>query len=728
MAAPDPTATIRRAVVDDIPAAATAFSESFRASVWARIGGRSAEAYLEHFVRDPREFMIVADHPQHGVVGACLGTMRMEEHRRGVLAGNLPRLGLAIATDIVRERGSGVELARRVGGGMFNAIRTRIRGPDPIAPIEHVAPDWPLDVPDPGYIAAYFVSPRARGLQLAARMAEAAVDVFREQAFEWVEVHTYTDNVASQTTALRAGFRLMRRQDAHLAYRRYIGDGSPGDIAVRSLEHAAEEPTLERIWSELLAKTPDGSGFHAWPWIAAHLAETDSARIAIVRFRGQPVAVFPMRMGDDRRLCFVAERRSNYGGPVYDPQHMRTVVAAFRQIVAGCRPALVDLNGMRERSPFLAAVRGIVLGQLGAAVAVNTIGCPEVDLAGGWDAVWGQRKPKHQKNWKRTEKKLARLGSVTYDELTDADAIEAVLPDAIRLYEERWRDLRVEKAFGEAESDFQRDAARALAARGHAVMSVLRLDQHVLAFSYALRANDVSSSYTLAHDDRYAPFSVGQLLLIRVLERAAKRGDPMFDFSVGDEAYKDVWANRRQEVFRILWGASASRRAAADALRAHLRSKPLLRRVKQEGVRALLPKAAGARPLAWWVQPLGEAEAGGTIRTATHDDMRASLDDRLLRIAIDRAFRGDAGLVLDDVMGPCAFVWKLDRARARSLLDGIAEPTSDVYLQPIALRESVDLAREVRRLGPGLLVSTDQILPVVVAHLEADESLNRSPV
>jgi hypothetical protein len=98
-----------------------------------------------------------------------------------------------------------------------------------------------------------------------------------------------------------------------------------------------------------------------------------------------------------------------------------------------------------------------------------------------------------------------------------------------------------------------------------------------------------------------------------------------------------------------------------------------------------------------------------------------------LRIAIDRAFRGDAGLVLDDATGPCAFVWKLDRARARSLLEGIAEPTGDVYLQPLALRESVDLAREVRRLGPGLLVSTEQVLPVVVARFEADENLVRSP-
>ena len=59
-----------------------------------------------------------------------------------------------------------------------------------------------------------------------ARMTARAVQWCCDQGLRWAEVHTYADNVASQTTASRSGFRLVHRQGDRLTYRRDLGESS----------------------------------------------------------------------------------------------------------------------------------------------------------------------------------------------------------------------------------------------------------------------------------------------------------------------------------------------------------------------------------------------------------------------------------------------------------------------------------------------------------------------
>lgn len=206
--------------------AAKSYAESFHASVWARMGGPAAQAYVRHWVVDPREFLIVADHRDEGIVGGLMGTVRRDEHRKGVLAGNLGRLSFALGRTITARPAVGVELGRRLAAGLHETLRGWSRGT--AAPVvEHVASDWPLEVDQPGFIAQYFVSPRARGQKLATQMCALAVQWCRVRRLRWAELHTYADNVASQTTASASGFRLVHRQGPRMTYRRYLGEPAP---------------------------------------------------------------------------------------------------------------------------------------------------------------------------------------------------------------------------------------------------------------------------------------------------------------------------------------------------------------------------------------------------------------------------------------------------------------------------------------------------------------------
>ncbi|MCR9165915.1 MAG: GNAT family N-acetyltransferase [Nannocystaceae bacterium] len=709
-------AVVRLARTADLPQAAASFARTFDASVWARMGVHSSQAYLRAWMQDPREFMVVAEDPRAGIVGGLLGTMRKDQHRSPVLRAGASTFAPAFARDIANRPATALELGRRVVSGLGAAIGHKVSPPSPPS-IETFEPQWPQDVDDPGYVAAYWVAQEARGQRLATRMCARAREVFAQQGLQWCDVATYADNIASQTTALRAGFRLVRQEGEHLQYRMFIGEGEPGMLRVSVEPSPLDDAALPQRWRALLDQTPDASGFHAWGWRRALLAESPGAFVATAYLGDRPIAVFPLeRDGDTVRLW--GTRRSNYSGPLYDPEHMPSVLGALRIIVARTGARAVDLSGLREHSPFRRAARGLVLGGMGAPAQARTIACTEIDLREGWDAVWRRRKKKHRGNWRRALRKLESLGRVQFEELTTQTSILAAMDEAVGLYETRWAEFNVDRAFGRERELFVRAAASALAGQGQAIMSVLRLEGEVIAFSYALRHGGVSNSYTLAHDDRYAPYSPGQLLMIYVLEEACKRGDPSYDFSVGDEVYKEVWGTSRLSVYRLAWGQGALVRTSADLALAAAREQPTLRRLKQEGVRALLPEPSPAL-VEWSVHQVSAADTGLRVESLDLAGMRALVPEPAFAACIDRVFRGDTTCVVLREATPVALVWRAAKSRREGISRG---PTDAQVYYDLRMLESADRASVAGALGSCLLVSTAIVgLPVLRTFLAEAE-------
>lgn len=742
-------ATVRVGRVEDAAAAARAFSASMPVSVWARMGGRMAQTYLAHFAREDDEILIVAEHPRMGIVGACMATARPERYKHEFFRRNWSRLGVSLLRDALDDPGVVRILGARVWEGVRGAARRGIdRHPPPPPPVERLAPSMPFPLPRPAFMTVYFVMPAARGHQLAQRMTDGCLAEIRRRGFCWVEGHINAHNHASLTTLRRAGFCAVARRGDDLIFGRYIGGrsaegrrtgddpladaGSVAPTRVSVLRDPAADPSLPDTWAALLAKTPQGSGFHSWAWVGAHWAEVAQPRIAVIRQGSRPVAIFALQLVGSR-LTWLAARRSNYCGPVFDPEALPAVVEGFEKLVEILAPRTVDLPALRERSPFFAAIRSRALGGLGAPAVVNTIGCPEIDLRPGMGAIWARHKSRQRNTWRRKRKKLAALGSLVYEELVDAEAIEAALPRAVELYEARWEGLSVDKPFGREDQPFQRAAARALARDGHVQLSVLRLDGEIIAFAYALRARGIGSSYTLAHDERYAPFSPGLLLLLEILGRAAERGDPSFDFSLGDAPYKAQWSTGRQEVFRVAWGAGARRRAAVDRAKAALRRSARLRRLKQQGVRGVLARPSVPASIEWWVQRLDVAAgvAGGEVGVEVEPmelaAMRRWLDEACFGLAMARAFRGDRLLMVREGGVPRAIVWAVTGARRELVTGGrVTLGSEEIYVQPIPLGEGIELPRLVRALGPGLLVSEGPVAGRPLARFFADHSFHRA--
>jgi CelD/BcsL family acetyltransferase involved in cellulose biosynthesis len=474
-------------------------------------------------------------------------------------------------------------------------------------------------------------------------------------------------------------------------------------------------PEWERLWRQ----TPEVSAFQALEWVlawAAHRADPNASCFAMVlRADGEALAIFPTRLGPRGALSFIGAEVSNYCGPVYAPGALPSVVKAWCDAVStDPRIRCIDLTGLRERSPFLHLLAQTAFPGWGRPAIVEMTVCPEVDLEEGWDRVFRRHKSRQRANWRRKWDSLAKLGQLEFLQTSDPDELAAAFPRLLQLYDARWRGKRIRAWSGTEQRRLQLEAAKALAARRLVKLSLLRLDGEIIAFAYALRGVAQSTSYILAHDAVFDVFSPGLLLLLKILEAAAAEGDTYYDFSLGHQPYKVMWATREQRVFSALLGRRVAPTAIWRRWRSVARSIPLLRRLKQEGARRLdiwkdrrgvadQPGLAAGTAELWRVcrvnstpQPVREPRC----RLLRYAEMRAMFSPQLLRLALDRHFRGDQALAVERQGGVVGAIWKVAQHRRPIVTGGYRfelEPSS-VYYHPVA-SEDGDLEQVVLGVG-----------------------------
>jgi len=467
-------------------------------------------------------------------------------------------------------------------------------------------------------------------------------------------------------------------------------------------------PGLAEAWSDLLSRTPEATGFQSLAWVLACRRSLGSdARLStlVVRDGAEPVAILPaeLRRG---RLSLVGEGPSNYLGPVYDPRRVDAIIPPLSECLPTQRAIrLIDFSGLLDTSPFLTALCTADLPAWSRGVVVRTAVCPCVELRGGWKEVYARRSATFRGNVARKTKALARMGQLEFVESTDPDTVRAALPAMFALFRGRWAGRHESGGFAGHHRAFHEHAAPALAAAGHARLSTLILDGVLVAFHYGIQAGGVTSSYVLGHDNALNVFSPGQLLLVRTLEAAARRGDPEYDFSLGEEAYKETWASGTRGVFRVLrWrrGARGALEASGRRVGAQLwvaaRSVEVLRDVRRDGLRRMLGSRPGAPPdspglaagdcRTWRVYRVHETHPAASAKTWTYGTMRARLSPRLLGLAADRAFRGDTLLALASEGRFLGVAWRARDARRSVVAGEIAPADATVYYHPVPGAES----------------------------------------
>jgi CelD/BcsL family acetyltransferase involved in cellulose biosynthesis len=227
---------------------------------------------------------------------------------------------------------------------------------------------------------------------------------------------------------------------------------------------------------------------------------------------------------------------------------------------------LIALHELPEISEAISSLQRINIPDgFQAAILVGEV-CHRVPL-NCENGSWRERASKSlREQLKRRERQIGRNFKVQFRTAVNGQEVEVILPQLFALHRLRWGQLGQTGVFIFPKvRKFHQEFARQALNRRWLRLHWLTLDNVTAAVYYAFKVGDYSGFYTCGFNPSFGRYSVGKVLLAKVIDEAEREGAKVFDFMRGDETYKSEFGTVTQRNFHLfIWrnGELLSRNAA----------------------------------------------------------------------------------------------------------------------------------------------------------------------
>ena len=323
---------------------------------------------------------------------------------------------------------------------------------------------------------------------------------------------------------------------------------------------------LEAEWNDLWERSVEKrfTQSFSWRWVGWRTTGRARARelkILIMRVAGQAVLIWPLAV----RRRYKLWREAIALGPEYTDYHP-IVVADTPMADQYMTAAANHLSGLRVadaiRAPFLNAEQApsVVPRSGPRRLSLETLPSPRISFAGfpSWEAYWNSRSKNMKSNVKRRSRRLAELGEVTFERITDRAQFERLLDWTMRRKIEWMRRNGLDNDYIRAPefTHFLSSIGDDIYPAGRWTMHALKLNGRVIATEMGTMDSRRFESFMGAQDDTHSTLSPGVLLQVRILEQTFAAGLE-YDFRIGAESYKSAWATHDAPVTSITFSTGA---------------------------------------------------------------------------------------------------------------------------------------------------------------------------
>lgn len=351
--------------------------------------------------------------------------------------------------------------------------------------------------------------------------------------------------------------------------------------SIRSAEH-------EWRAFESLAQSHPYQTF-AWlsAWDASIRTEQTQPFVVLVREDGRVRMLWPLaveRWFGLTRLVPMGAGVCDYHAPLVDAALARRLDTGTmrRMLDAIVALAQADYLLLTQVAPFIGAVRNPLSLLPSRPCGADAHG---LKLGNEWTHFYAQRRGSATRSrLRRKEKSLASQGAIDFAEVTSPQGRAAFAAELTAL-----KALRLQRVAGAfnlfARADVRRffeTLARDPTA-GSVVFFRMKVGGELTAGAIGLVwQRCFHMQVTVCAPGPRERFSPGQLLLTRLLEWAIAHGCSRFDFTIGDEPYKEEWCDERWALGCLAWPRTSAGRAGARiamatiALERFVKRRPLL--------------------------------------------------------------------------------------------------------------------------------------------------------
>ncbi|RIK75589.1 MAG: hypothetical protein DCC67_15080 [Planctomycetota bacterium] len=363
-------------------------------------------------------------------------------------------------------------------------------------------------------------------------------------------------------------------------------------LQVREFNQLGDLDSLRPAWQRLLSGTPAHSFFQTLEWLEiawGNYRLPQKLRVVLVERDGQPVGIVPFcvrveqrRMGRLRVLTYPLDDWGPFFGPI-GPEPQVALQAAIEHVAATPRDwDFIDLRWVDESAPEF-----MVAGEALRSAGYSFITRPRMEvricrMTEGWEAYVASRSRNWRREMRRHHELLEKAGGpvnlVRYRPAAgsgDEAAHLEVYDVCERIAAHSWQ------AAAESQSTLcsprVRDVLRRLhvaAARlGMLDVNILTVGDRPVAYNYNYFAAGRILGLRCGFDQTAGLENCGKLLLYKMLEDAAVRGDVEYNFGPGRQPYKDRFATEMRRAYTFRHYARYSLRSQLMNLKERMASR-----------------------------------------------------------------------------------------------------------------------------------------------------------
>jgi CelD/BcsL family acetyltransferase involved in cellulose biosynthesis len=328
----------------------------------------------------------------------------------------------------------------------------------------------------------------------------------------------------------------------------------PGELNIELIEDRSAVPLTAEQWNALVARNETNTVFQTYEWFDAWWRTFGDGRrlfLLIVREQGEIVGFAPLMRSRGRfgwrEIAFVGSGNADYLDFVLPVQKSRALAAICRFLRAHWhRWERLALSNIPGNSTTLASLNSIAISSNARLHIVQEryVVCPTLAL--GTDPQHAQKlirkySLRRPLNW------FSRHGTVKFRHVKSPEEIAKLLPTFYDQHRRRWKALGKRSQFTQAlQMRFYGALAFGLAQRGWLQFSVVEFNDEPIAFHFGFDYCDCLTWYKPSFEMRYAEHSPGLLLTRYLIEDGLRRGRREFDFTVGDEPFKNRFATSQR--------------------------------------------------------------------------------------------------------------------------------------------------------------------------------------
>jgi hypothetical protein len=353
---------------------------------------------------------------------------------------------------------------------------------------------------------------------------------------------------------------------------------------------------LRHEWNKVLNRSRSDNVYLTWEFLSTywkHFGKEKKLRILYTENKGKIIAIAPLRQS---RYSFA----SPFSYDVIEPLAFRGLTpegADYTGFILAERKEeclklfltylvehndwdfiyLMDVPETSMNMNLLADItRGIHLTLYSEEGAV----CPYMSVPNSLEAFLSKLSGKVRKNLRRCIKNLkSDYGTVELKRYDEYGSLEAAMKTFFELHQKRWSLRNMPGAFHSQEiRNFYIDVARLFANNGWLALYFLMADDKPIATQYCFEFGQKMYYALGGFDPDFADYSVGNLILIKIIEKCIEKGIREYDLLKGGEQYKFRYTtdyrknlnirlvNRKFTSHVFDWGMRTLKHSKADKL------------------------------------------------------------------------------------------------------------------------------------------------------------------